>query len=320
MGAPAVTCGNFADAPADRTVTLAFGTAVRLRGLQYGCPAVFVATCVFTGLGLEPGLGRMPHDFGSSRDRRSAPALGAGIGFHELRQACEISALREDLERLAHEAGALRDGVEQAVEDVRDRFAALSAEEMADPMVLAPLLQLAVTTLLEIREQARQLNTSTGPLADDERPSWLGAAEAPRLRPSTPPAAWGGAWDEEAPPSQPVAPVPPSDQPAAALTDSPPPDPPARPAQKALAAPTLPDPVAEPFRPAGGPSTSPFSPSPSTAASSAAPIQPAAAQAAWLAGEPAPPPPPSRAATARNTGTGRPRPPGGIDWLGRAGR
>jgi hypothetical protein len=263
----------------------------------------------------------MPHDFGSSRDRRSAPALGAGIGFHELRQACEISALREDLERLAHEAGALRDGVEQAVEDVRDRFAALSADEMADPMILAPLLQLAVTTLLEIREQARQLNTRTGPLADDERPSWLGAAEAPRLRPSTPPPAWGEAWDEETPPSrpQPVAPVPPSDQPAASPGDLP-----ARPAQKALAAPTAPAPVAEPFRPAAAPSTpapaAPISPTQSPAASSAAPILPADAQAAWLAAEPAPPPPPSRAATARNTGTGRPRPPGGIDWLGPAGR
>ncbi|WP_452001720.1 hypothetical protein [Azospirillum largimobile] len=270
----------------------------------------------------------MPHDFGSSRDRRSASAPGAGIGFHELRQACEISALREDLERLAHEAGALRDGVEQAVEDVRDRFAALSAEEMADPMVLAPLLQLAVTTLLEIREQARQLNTSTGPLADDERPSWMGAAEAPRLRPSAPPPAWGDAWDEETPPSRPhpVAHVPPSDQPTASPGDLPA-DLPARPAQKALAAPTAQAPVAEPFRPAAGSSTpttaepvSPFSPAQTPAALPAAPTPPADAQAAWLSGEPVPPPPPSRAATARSNGTGRPRPPGGIDWLGPAGR
>lgn len=286
-------------------MTSAFGTAVRLRGLQYGRPAVVVATCVFTGLGLEPGLGRMPHDFGSSRDRRSASALGAGIGFHELRQACEISALREDLERLAHEAGALRDSVEQAVEDVRDRFAALSAEEMADPMVLAPLLQLAVTTLLEIREQARQLDTRTGPLADDERPSWMGAAEAPRLRPSTP-SAPDEAWEEEAPQSrpQPVAPLPSSDH-----TAPPPADLPARPGQRALAAPTAPAPVAEPFRPAVD-----------LHASAAASTATADTQAAWLAGEPAPAPPPSRAAATRNNGTGRPRPPGGIDWLGPAGR
>ena len=232
--------------------------------------------------------------------------------------------MREDLERLAHEAGALRDGVEQAVEDVRDRFAALSAEEMADPMVLAPLLQLAVTTLLEIREQARQLNTRTGPLADDERPSWLGAAEAPRLRPSTPPPVWDEARDEDTPPSrpQPLAHVPPSDQAAA-----PPDDLPVRPAQKALAAPASPGPVAEPFRPAAGPSTptaadplSPFPAPPSPAASSPAPTRSAEAQAAWLASEPAPAQPPSRAASARNSGTGRPRQSGGIDWLGPAGR
>lgn len=249
----------------------------------------------------------MPHDFGSSRDRRSASAPGAGIGFHELRQACEISALREDLERLAQEAGALRDGVEQAVEDVRDRFAALSAEEMADPMVLAPLLQLAVTTLLEIREQARQLDTRTGPLADDERPSWLGAAEAPRLRPSAPPSR-DEDWEEETLPAQPqpMPPLPPSEQTAPTPAERP-----GRPTQKALVAPTAPVPAAEPFRPA----IDLHAPAAATASTATADTQ-----AAWLASEPAPPPPPSRAAAMRNAGTGRPRPPGGIDWLGPAGR
>ncbi|ANC91336.1 hypothetical protein A6A40_05130 [Azospirillum humicireducens] len=222
-----------------------------------------------------------------------------------MRQACEISALREDLERLAQEAGALRNGVEQAVEDVRDRFAALNAEEMADPMVLAPLLQLAVTTLLEIREQARQLDTRTGPLADDERPSWLGAAEAPRRRPSAP-AVRDEAWDDSTPPSQPqlMVPLPQSEQSA-----PPPADLPARPTQKAFAAPTAPVRVAEPFRPA----TDLQAPAAPTAVS-------ADTQAAWLASEPAPPPPPSRAAAMRSNGAGKPRQPGGIDWLGPAGR
>lgn len=321
-----MTYGNFADVPADRAMTSAFGTAIRLRGLQYGRPASSVAACVFIGLGLEPGLGRMPHDFGSSRDRRSASALGAGIGFHELRQACEISALREDLERLAHEAGALRDGVEQAVEDVRDRFAALSAEEMADPMILAPLLQLAVTTLLEIREQARQLNTRTGPLADDERPSWLGAAEAPRLRPSAPPAWDDEAWSEEAPSTgaQPLSSTQLSAAPlsSAPLSDPMAPSPADVPARPALAAPVAPAPMAEPFRPAASLSApvSADQPPPFAAPPSPAPARSAEAQAAWLASEPAPPPPPSRAATVRSNGTGRPRPPGGIDWLGPAGR
>ncbi len=264
----------------------------------------------------------MPHDFGSSRDRRSAPLLGAGIGFHELRQACEISALREDLERLAHEAGALRDGVENAVEIVRDRFAALSAEEMADPMVLAPLLQLAVTTLLDIREQARQLDTQTGPLADDERPSWLGAADAPRLRQ---PAAT--VWDDHADHRSDSDDGGMDVDPAPVPLDAQPPrptSPPARAGQQALAAPRPP----EPLSPA--PVPEPFLTAPAGARTRAKPEVPVAEEAkpeapgserhaSWLAGEPAPPPPPSRAATVRASGGGR-RTPGGIDWLGPAGR
>ncbi|WP_372396582.1 hypothetical protein ABMY26_20855 [Azospirillum sp. HJ39] len=253
----------------------------------------------------------MPHDFGSSRDRRSASAPGAGIvGFHELRQACEISALREDLERLAHEAGALRDGVERAVEEVRDRFAALSAEQMADPMALAPLLQLAVTTLLEIREQARRLDTQTGALADDERPSRLGAADAPRLRPAA-------AWDEPAEPAPPRQSQPPRPFAAEPAPQAQPPAIPFRPAattERPLPAAIKPllqpavesaDPAPEPARPAPDPLSAAWS---------------ADSQASWLASEPAPVPPPSRAATARNSGAGGPRPAGGIDWLGPAGR
>lgn len=263
----------------------------------------------------------MPHDFGSSRDRRSAPLLGAGIGFHELRQACEISALREDLERLAHEAGALREGVEQAVETVRDRFAALSAEEMADPMVLAPLLQLAVTTLLDIREQARQLNTQTGPLSDDERRSWLGAADAPRLR--QPDAA---VWEDLAGHrsdgddfAMEVDPTPvPFDAPPTRPTS-----PPAHAGQPALAAPR--PPLARPSAPhSPAPAAEPFLTAPAEAQPSAKPEVPVAeGLASWLAGEPAAPSPspspPSRAATVRANGGGQ-RSAGGIDWLGPAGR
>lgn len=264
----------------------------------------------------------MPHDFGSSRDRRSAPVPGAGIGFHELRQACEISALREDLERLAHEAGALRDGVEQAVETVRDRFAALTAEEMADPMVLAPLLQLAVTTLLEIREQARQLNTQTGPLSDDERPSWLGAADAPRLRQPVV-MAWGAPDDDgmsdgwggdealernDDPRQADNAPPRPAD-----LTVRPSPPALAPPASQAFPSP-------HPLAPALSQGAAVNPSSPASPSSAPAPARTAEGQASWLAGEPAPPPPPSRAATARATAGAGQRPKGGIDWLGPAGR
>jgi len=235
---------------------------------------------------------------------------GAGIGFHELRQACEISALREDLERLAHEAGALRDGVEQAVETVRDRFAALTAEEMADPMVLAPLLQVAVTTLLEIREQARQLNTLTGPLADDERTSWLGAADAPRLRQPAasdwePPHsnALSGGWGGDDVPEGDDEPVRTDD------IQSPPHALPARLAQPALAPPAS----------SASPPASPSSSAPSAVAV-VSPSRPSEGQASWLASEPAPPPPPSRAATVRANATAGQSPKGGIDWLGPAGR
>ncbi len=253
----------------------------------------------------------MPHDFGSSRDRRSSSLLGAGIGFHELRQACEISALREDLERLAHEAGALRDGVENAVETVRDRFAALSADEMADPMVLAPLLQLAVTTLLDIREQARQLNTQTGPLSDDERPSWLGAADAPRLRQPAA-AVWDDNSDYRSDGDDMVMEVDPAPVPLNTV----PPHPvesPIRAVRPALAPPLPP----EPRSPA--PVAEPLQTAPAEARPSATPeAQVSEGHASWLAGEP-PPPPPTPAASVRASRGGQ-RTSGGIDWLGPAGR
>ncbi|NUB17007.1 hypothetical protein GAY28_34175 [Azospirillum brasilense] len=62
----------------------------------------------------------MPYDF-RSQDQRTADSgrtPGTPIGFHELRQACEISALREDLERVLQDTSALRDSIEDAVEQV----------------------------------------------------------------------------------------------------------------------------------------------------------------------------------------------------------
>lgn len=228
------------------------------------------------------GFVRMPHDFGS-QDRRSGPGFGSGIGFHELRQACEISTLREDLERLTHEAEGLRDSVEEAVEDIRDRFAALSAEQMTDAAVMAPLLQVAVATLLDIRERTRRLNTITGPVADDDRSSWLGAADAPRVHPANLTAA-------------PCSPAPLPSSPAAAPSPA---EPVLQKSWPAPPAPSLPREVAEPPVPADSP-----------------PVSPAAS---WLTAKAAPPPPLSRAATARNAAS-TPAMPGGIDWLGPAGR
>lgn len=134
------------------------------------------------------GLAKIPSDF---RHQGHPPADSGragsqSIGFQELRQAWEISTLREDLERIVQDTEALRDSIEDAVEKVRNRFASLTAEELADSEKMAPLLQFAVSSLLDIRDSARRINTQTGPVADEDRPSWA-AAETPRLRPTPPP-------------------------------------------------------------------------------------------------------------------------------------
>ncbi|WP_298372253.1 hypothetical protein [Azospirillum sp.] len=237
----------------------------------------------------------MPHDFGSigSQNRRSgskssaASAAGAasGIGFHELRQALEISTLREDLERLSQGADALRGQVEDAVEQVRDRFAALSAEEMADASAMAPLLQFAVSTLLEVREHVRRLDTRTGPVGDEDRPFWGGMTDArPRPVPVAPMAA--------EPPEVEASPPPRSAEPAPTPALAPPP-------------------VVANGRSRDIP---PSDPTPRGEARQ--PAQPSI-PASWLTSES----PTSPSAPRPNRGgSAAPPPPGGIDWLGPAGR
>lgn len=121
---------------------------------------------------------------GRRNEHSATPLLrrdeGKSIGFHELRQACEISSLREDLERVIHETQGLRDEIEDCVDQVRARFLALSEEDMARSESMAPLLEFAVTTLLELRERARIIDLSTGPLPDDDRPAWSGTIEPSR--------------------------------------------------------------------------------------------------------------------------------------------
>ncbi|HEY0837653.1 MAG TPA: hypothetical protein VGE72_27305, partial [Azospirillum sp.] len=104
-----------------------------------------------------------------AQDFRSLRASAQTIGFHELRQACEISVLREDLERIVREAGDLRAHIEDAVEQVRGRFASLTAEDLADPERMTPLLQFAVSALIDIRDAARRVNTDTGARPDADR-------------------------------------------------------------------------------------------------------------------------------------------------------
>ncbi len=161
----------------------------------------------------------MPYEF-RAQDQRTADSgrtPGTPIGFHELRQACEISALREDLERILQDTGALRDSIEDGVEQVRRRFAAMTAEELADSEAMAPLLQFAVSTLLTIRDEARRINTQTGPVDDDDRPTRT-VSDTPRPTPSaSAPATPQTALQTYAPPSDdpvpPFAAEPPRDDP-----------------------------------------------------------------------------------------------------------
>ncbi|MGQ9366052.1 hypothetical protein [Azospirillum sp. A39] len=92
----------------------------------------------------------MPQDFRSMREAAQA------IGFHELRQACEISTLRQDLERAHRRADALRSLIDATVDRVRERVAALTADDLADAATMAPLLQDAVAQLIAIRDAARR--------------------------------------------------------------------------------------------------------------------------------------------------------------------
>jgi hypothetical protein len=245
----------------------------------------------------------MSHDFGSigSQNRRSGSKSGAasggvsspGIGFHELRQALEISTLREDLERLSQGADALREHVEDAVEQVRDRFAALSAEEMADAAAMAPLLQFAVAALLDVREQVRRLDTRTGPVGDEDRPSWQGPTDSPRSRPShhAAPVVSSRSEVEDAPP-----PPHPDPTPVSPVMMTPP-------------APSAPSP-----RLRDVPSSDPI------LRGEARQAAPPSMSASWLTSESPLPPPPSRTAATRGGGGGAAPLPGAIDWLGRAGR
>jgi hypothetical protein len=185
--------------------------------------------------------------------RPAQPAAGGHdgpeIGFNELRQACEISALREDLVRLGEEAEALCEHIESAVEQVRDRVAGLCAEELADPDVMAPLLQFAVATLIGIRDRARETDIRTG-VIDDAARSASPRAAAP-FSASRPPIAESAPPETAAPPP---SPSPPRPAPPPRTVAPPPPLAPLVPAPVAFApAPVAfapPAPTAPPPRPA----------------------------------------------------------------------
>lgn len=223
----------------------------------------------------------MPQDVRGGRDTAQT------IGFHELRQACEISALRQDLERLIDETSALRILVDEQVDRVSSRFAALTAADLADAARMLPLLEYAVATLVGIRDAARRASLATGAIPDDQRPA------PPRLRgmevpPPAPPPPQPAAVQPPAPQAPAMAPVPPAPAPAPSPLPAPSPIL-ATPADSLLLSASSPPPPPRPL----GPS---------------APITGGVAAPVWVL--PASPAAPPR--TPRRTD-----PPRDVDWLGR---
>lgn len=152
------------------------------------------------------------------QEYRPAASVQGAIGFRELRQACEISTLKEELERLRRDAGALRRVVDETVERVRVRFSALTPEEMSDAEAMLPLLQFAVTQLIAVRDRAREIDLDPSDGSDEVRVGLASAApppvEPPLVR-ATPPA----------PAPTPAVPPPPRNPSVAPASPFPPPSP-----------------------------------------------------------------------------------------------
>lgn len=100
-------------------------------------------------------------------DRKPAQAFG----FHQLRQACEISSLRQEITRILAGTADLQILIENEVERVRQRLGALDTAESHDPAKLSPLLSDAMAALIEIRDASRRLETAIARRTPDTRPS-----------------------------------------------------------------------------------------------------------------------------------------------------
>ena len=99
-------------------------------------------------------------------DRKPAQAFG----FHQLRQACEISSLRQEITRILAGTADLQILIENEVERVRQRLGALDTAESHDPAKLSPLLSDAMAALIEIRDASRRLETAISRRTPDQRP------------------------------------------------------------------------------------------------------------------------------------------------------
>jgi len=164
------------------------------------------------------------------QEYRPAASVQGAIGFRELRQACEISTLKEELERLRRETGALRRVVDETVERVRVRFTALTPEEMSDAEAMLPLLQFAVTQLIAVRDRARDIDLDPSDGSDEVRVGVASAAPPPIEPPSvrvTPPSPiappsprLSSAAPAPPPPVSPPSPLVPSSSPASRAAPS----------------------------------------------------------------------------------------------------
>jgi hypothetical protein len=82
------------------------------------------------------------------------------FGFHQLRQACEISTLRQEVTRILSGAAELQLLIENEVEQVRQQVGTLSPSALEDAATLSPLLSEALAALIEIREASRRLEAT----------------------------------------------------------------------------------------------------------------------------------------------------------------
>jgi len=91
-------------------------------------------------------------------ENKSVTSTSPTIGFHQLRQAWEISSLRETLARREQDVNRLQSLVEREVERVRKLFSALESHELTDATIITPILSEAVAALIDIRDASRHLD------------------------------------------------------------------------------------------------------------------------------------------------------------------
>ncbi len=133
------------------------------------------------------------------------------FGFQQLRQACEISTLRQEISKILDHAAELHTLIEKRAEQISRRAAELTPEDMHDTEKLSLLLNEAVAALLDLQETSRRMETTSG-----LRNISLQRSSLPALAETThhpPPVALTPSRDESAPPPEPESPPPEDDAP-----------------------------------------------------------------------------------------------------------